>query len=69
MPELLALAIVHHFNVTAAVGANENTATIRDERVTIRIGYEFKGLAAAGRASVAVEWAACCITSGVVGHH
>lgn len=69
VPELLALAIVHHFNVTTAVGANEYTATIRDESVTIRIGYEFKGLVAAGGASVTVEGAACCVASGVVGHH
>lgn len=57
--ELLALAIVHHFNVATAVGANEDTATIRDESVTIRVGYEFKGLVAAGRTSVTVEGAAC----------
>ena len=69
MPELLALAIVHHFNVATTVGTNEDTATIGDESVTIRIGYEFKSLVAAGRASVAVEGAACCVTSGVVDHH
>ena len=32
--ELLALAVGHHFDVTAAVSANENTAAIRPERVT-----------------------------------
>ena len=69
MTELLALAIRHHFDVAAAVGANENTAAIRAVSVTRRIGNEFKGLVAAGGASVAVEGAACCAASGVVDHH
>lgn len=32
--ELLALAVRHHFDVAAAVGTNENAATIRAESVT-----------------------------------
>ena len=32
--ELLTLAVGHHFDVTAAVSANENTAAIRPESVT-----------------------------------
>ena len=35
--ELLALAVGHHFDVTAAVSANENPAAIRSESVTRRI--------------------------------
>nr|DAE51374.1 MAG TPA: hypothetical protein [Caudoviricetes sp.] len=32
--ELLTLAVGHHFNVAAAVGANENTAAIWPESIT-----------------------------------
>lgn len=53
--ELLTLAVGHHFDVTAAVSANENTAAVGAESVTRGIRDEFKGLVAAGRASVAVE--------------
>lgn len=67
--ELLALTVGHHFDVTTTVSTNEDTATVGAESVTRRITNEFKGLVAAGRASVAVEGAACCITSGVVGHY
>lgn len=67
--ELLALAVGHNFDVTAAVSANEDTAAVGAESVTRGIRDKFKGLVAAGRASVAVEGAACCITYGVIGHH
>ena len=55
--ELLALAVRHHFDVASAVSANEDTAAVRAESVTRRITNEFKGLVAAGRASVTVEGA------------
>ena len=55
--ELLALAIGHHFDVATAVSANEDTAAVGAESVTRRIRDKFKGLVAAGRASVAVEGA------------
>lgn len=69
MVELLALAVRHHFDVAATVGTNEDTAAVRPESVTRWIRNEFKGLVAAGRASVTVERTACCIASGVVDHH
>ena len=55
--ELLTLAVGHHFDVTTAVSANEDTAAVGAERVTRRITNEFKGLVAAGRTSVTVEGA------------
>lgn len=69
MVELLALTVGHHFDVATAVSTDKNTATIGAESVARGIGYEFKGLVAAGRASVTVEGAACCIAFGVVDHH
>lgn len=69
MAELLTLAVRHHFYVSAAVSADKDTAAIRAESVTRGVCNEFKGLVAAGRASVTVEGAACCIASDVVGHH
>ena len=53
--ELLTLAVRHHFDVAAAVSANEDTAAVGSESVTRGIRNEFKGLVAAGRASVTVE--------------
>ena len=55
--ELLALAIGHHFDVATAVSANEDTAAVGTESVTRGIRDKFKGLVAAGRASVTVEGA------------
>ena len=55
--ELLALAVSHHFDVASAVGADKYTAAIGAESVARRITNEFKGLVAAGGASVAVEGA------------
>ena len=67
--ELLTLAVRHHFDVATAVSTNEDAAAIGAESVTRGVRDKFKGLVAAGGASVTVEGAACCITSGVVGHH
>ena len=36
--KLLALAVGHHFDVAPAVSANEDTAAVRAESVTRRIG-------------------------------
>lgn len=57
MVELLALAVRHNFDVATAVGTDKDTATVGRESVTRRITNEFKGLVAAGGASVAVEGA------------
>jgi hypothetical protein len=67
--ELLALAVGHHFDVATAVSTNEDAAAIGAESVTRGVRDKFKGLVAAGGASVTVEGAACCITSGVVDHY
>ena len=67
--ELLTLAVGHHFDVATAVGTDKDTATVGPESVTRRITNEFKGLVAAGGASVTIKGAACCITSGVVDHY
>lgn len=55
--ELLTFAVGHHFDVTPAVRTDKDAAAVGAERVTRRIRDKFKGLVAAGRASVAVEGA------------
>ena len=55
MIELLALAIGHHFDVTSAVGTDKNATTAWPVSVARGVGDKFKGLVAAGRASVTVE--------------
>ena len=55
--KLLTLAVGHHFYVATAVSADKDAAAVGTESVTRRITNEFKGLVAAGRASVAVKGA------------
>lgn len=57
--ELLALAVAHHFDVAATVGADKNTGAVGTVSVARGVRDEFKGLVAARGTGVTGEGFRC----------